>query len=190
MAESPDDIVGHKTMSDGRHEPLTRAEADRIMAAVEASKARRAEAMPTAEDAARAMWDAWYRLKELGWQDPCYAPADGRLKRTVSVGSSGIHLAYCEARDGSDDKWWWHPDPDGGDLWPHKPMLYLPDEEERAADAERIAKAREKWANREDAQFSGNTREGTPAPSTTTPQSGGCSECGGTKKHLPGCAKS
>lgn len=145
----PDEIVGHKTFGDGRggfrHEPLTRAEGDRIMAAVDAAIADRAARLPTAEDAVRAMFDAWQRLTELGWKDSRYAPPDGDLKRTVSVGSSGIHEAYCEPRpDGraaSEKKWWWHPSE--GDLWPHSPILYLPTDAENAEREARWAKARE-----------------------------------------------
>lgn len=141
----PNEIVGHKTLSDGkgghRHEPLTRAEADAIMAQVEASKARRAELYPDAEACAKALWDAWYRLKELGWKEPMYAPADARLKKTVSAGSSGIHDAYCDHIDPDCRRHWWHPSE--GDLWPHKPLLYYPDEQEQREDEERGAKIRE-----------------------------------------------
>jgi hypothetical protein len=66
----------------------------------------------------------------------------------VSVGSSGVHHAYCEASSAGEDgaKWWWHPEPDGSDLWPHKPILYLPDDEEREADEKRAVVMRERWA--------------------------------------------
>ena len=129
MSDKPEDIVGHKTLHDKdgfRHEPLTRAEADAVMVKVEESKRLRAERYPTEDDAVRGLWDAWYRLKELGWREAQYAPADRKLRRTVSIGSTGIHDAYCETRSShplSLGKWWWHPSEDG-DLWPHKPILY------------------------------------------------------------------
>ena len=146
----PNDIVGHKTFAkdDGitfRHEPLTRAEADRIMASVEAAKAKRAEAMPTTEDAVSALWDAWYRLKELGWQDPRYAPADGRIKKVIEIGSTGIHDAHCTPRgdhDGKGDRWWWIPE---GGYFPSEPIFYMPDEQEKAEQAERAARVRERF---------------------------------------------
>lgn len=115
------EIVGHKTLSnpDGslRHEPLTRFGADELMQRADEAKAKRAEAMPTDADAACAMWDAWYRLKELGWQEARYA-RDGTRAQVVEAGSAGIHTA-------SKDRgcWWieWH-----GDLWPSTPTLCKP----------------------------------------------------------------
>lgn len=148
--ESPDDIVGHKTFRDGdglRHEPLTRAEADVIRESIDKATAARAEKYPTAEDAVRGLWDAWYRLKELGWQDATYAPPDGREKRTVSIGTTGIHDAACTPRtDREGEKWWWHHD--DTDTWPHKPILYLPDEIEREEQRVRGEKFRAAFADR------------------------------------------
>ena len=129
MSNNHDDVVGHKTFRDGsgfRHEPLTRAEGDALWKRAEDSKRARAERYPTEEDAVRGLWDAWYRLKELGWQEATYAAPDRKLKRTVSIGSTGIHDAYCETRSShpiSLGKWWWHPS-DDGDMWPHEPILY------------------------------------------------------------------
>ena len=93
MTNESDPIVGHKTFRDGesfRHEPLRRSEADAIMASVEAAKAKRAADMPTEQDAARVMWEAWYRLKELGWRETCYGPTD-EMVQVIEPGSSGIH---------------------------------------------------------------------------------------------------
>lgn len=138
------EIVGHKTFSTGaigphgfpalRHEPLTRAEADAILKACDDAERKRATDMPTEQDAVNALWAAQQRLKELGWKEAEYAPADGKLRKTVSLGSSGIHDAYCERRDThplsspSTEKWWWHPSE--GDLWPHKPIYFKPDDEQ------------------------------------------------------------
>lgn len=146
---SDDDIVGHKTIRDGegfRHEPLTRKEGDEIMARVEASKARRAEAMPTATEAVRALWDAWYRLKELGWKDPRYAPVDSRIKKIIEIGSTGLHDAHCIPRDGKEgESWWWIP---ANGYCPTTPILYLPDEQEEAEGRERGDRMRAKFAAR------------------------------------------
>lgn len=127
--KSPDEIVGHKTFKDERgcfrHEPLTRAEADALWESAEKAKSARAEKYPTTEDAIRGLWDAHYRLKELGWKEADYAPPDGKERDTISLGSTGIHKAYCEPRsDRPSDKWWWHPG--DGDLYPHDPILYWP----------------------------------------------------------------
>jgi len=127
----PDDVVGHKTFHDGkggfRHEPLTRAEADSVMAWVEAAIAERATRYPTAEDAVTAIWGAVQRLKEMGWKDPDYAATDGKTHSVITVGCSAILRAYCSpgAREG--ERYWWHPAQ--GDLWPIDPILYFDDEE-------------------------------------------------------------
>jgi hypothetical protein len=122
-----DPVVGHKTYSDGargfRHEPLLASEADVIMAAVDRAKARRAELMPTEEDAARAMWEAYYRLKELGWREATYCPRDGRTLKFIEAGSSGIHDGHCDDQDRAHKLpgVWLHSE---GDLWPSQPVLY------------------------------------------------------------------
>lgn len=122
MSEDP--IVGHKTIQtpDGghRHEPLRRSEADAIIASVEEAKRRRAEMMPTEQDAAKAMFEAWYRLKELGWRETMYGPT-GEVVRVVEPGSSGIHEAV---RYGPwPEKTWWSSD---AEMWPMNPCLFKP----------------------------------------------------------------
>lgn len=113
-----DDIVGHKTFGTGdplhpfRHEPLTRKEADAILKSVEEAKAKRAADMPTEQDAVKALWDAQYRLQELGWKDPTYAhelKQDGLESMLIELGSSGIHRGYYHAVDGH-DVWWIGPE--------------------------------------------------------------------------------
>ena len=88
-------IVGHKTFwtPEGgfRHEPLTESEAQKMLDACEAARAKREADMPTEQDAVNAMWEAWYRLKELGWKDAQYRPADGTEIDVIEIGSSGIH---------------------------------------------------------------------------------------------------
>lgn len=120
-----DKIVGHKTIAndDGthRHEPLRQSEADAIMAAVDAAKAKRAADMPTEEDAVRVMWDAWYRLKELGWRETCYAPTNERV-RLIEPGSSGIHIG--SRHEPWPSKTWWIES--HGDLWPSNCCLFKP----------------------------------------------------------------
>lgn len=103
-----DPVVGHKTFSDGtggyRHEPLHQSEAKAYLAAAEAAKEKRAADMPTEEDAARAMWSAWQRLRELGWRETMYGPTNERV-RTISHGSSGIHIG--SRHEPWPEKTWW-----------------------------------------------------------------------------------
>lgn len=126
---NPSDIVGHKTFSDGRggfrHEPLTREEAEALWTSIEQAKADRATAYPTEQDCIRTIFHACQRLEELGWKRADYAPPDGEMRDTISIGSTGIHKAYCETRsDRTGERWWWCPDE--GDLWPHDPIYYKP----------------------------------------------------------------
>lgn len=120
---SQDDIVGHKTFSDGRggfrHEPLRRAEADALHKRVEELAAQRAADMPTDQDALNALWRAQYRLHELGWKDARYAK-DGTEAQIIELGSAGIHFGR---KDG--DCWWIVAE---GDLWPSRPVLFKPRE--------------------------------------------------------------
>lgn len=147
----PDDIIGHKTFDTGeidpttgfpklRHEPMTRAEADALWDAAEKAKAQRAETMPDEAAAIHVMFDAWQRLKELGWNDAIYCPKDGSHFKAIEPGSTGIHDCSYEGEwpQGS----WWIYD---GDVWPSHPILFrlYPDDEAKAK--ERMDAARERF---------------------------------------------
>lgn len=117
------EIVGHKTYRDGdgfRHEPLRRAEADEIMRRVDAAEAARRELMPTEESARHMFFEAWLRLKELGWKEACYCPKDGSEFEVIEAGSTGIH---CCRYDGEWPKgtYWIMGD---GDFYPSRPVLF------------------------------------------------------------------
>lgn len=111
-----DPIVGHKTFRDGqgyRHEPLRQSEAEVIMARLDAAQAKRAADMPTEQDAVRAMWEAWQRLRELGWREGRYMPTTGERFATIELGSTGIHSCRASS-DGSKTTWVTYD----GDTWP------------------------------------------------------------------------
>lgn len=146
----PDDVVGHKTFDTGeidpetgfpklRHEPLTRAEADRFWKAAEAAKASRAERMPDVKAALDAMHDAYTRLKELGWREASYCPKDGTHFQVIEPGSTGIHDANYtgEWPKGS----WWVYD---GDVWPSRPILFRLYPEDQKKEEARWAAGRER----------------------------------------------
>lgn len=121
-----DPIVGHKTFRDGdsyRHEPLRKSEAKKIFAGIEDSKKRRAELMPTEQDAAKAMWDAWYRLKELGWKETRYGPTN-EVVQLIEPGSSGIHKG-SRWNEWPEKTWWIDND------YPSNPCLFKPLDKER-----------------------------------------------------------
>lgn len=141
MLENPDDVVGHKTFSTGhtdacgfpllRHEPLTRAEADAILAQAQEAEERRAADMPDAQAALLVLFGAWQRLKELGWREAIYCPKDGSTFLVVEAGSTGIHECIYQG-EWPTGSWWIASD---GDLYPSRPILFKLREEPPAADA-------------------------------------------------------
>lgn len=120
----PNEIVGHKTFDDGhggfRHEPLTRAEADALIAHCEAQRAKRAADMPDVPAAIRAFTDAYRRLEELGWGDATGCPKDRSEFEVIEAGSSGIHRCIYEG-DWPTGRWWILHD---GDMSPSRPVLW------------------------------------------------------------------
>lgn len=115
-----DPVVGHKTFQDGHHEPLYQSEAAALMAASDAAKARRAEQMPDEQSAIHAMFDAWLRLKELGWNEAQYCPKDGSVFDVIEAGSTGIHRCRYDGQWPT-GHWWILVD---NDLWPSQPVLF------------------------------------------------------------------
>lgn len=140
MSESPEDIVGHKTHSDGQggfyHTPLTRAEGDAIWAECEAAQLKRAKDMPDEKTALNAMHEAYTRLKELGWSEAIYCPKDGSAFNAIEAGSTGVHRCHYEG-EWPNGSWWVR---DEQDLYPSHPILYRLDPEK---EAERRAKMEE-----------------------------------------------
>ena len=93
-----DKYHGHKTLIDGTHVPLTEDEVDAIWRAVDAAKAKRAQEMPTAQDALRTLIEAQQRLQELGWR----LGGGLRVKRgdecaVAETGSTGIWRGHLDA---------------------------------------------------------------------------------------------
>lgn len=124
--ENGDEIVGHKTLSDGQggfhHEPLTRAEAEAIFAVADAEKAKREADMPDEQSALRALGQAYHRLTELGWRQAMYCPKDGTEFHAIEAGSTGIHDCYYEGKWPTGHYWI----PADGDVWPSNPILFKP----------------------------------------------------------------
>jgi hypothetical protein len=107
VSNSPDDIVGHKTIDTGeidpetgfprlRHEPLTRAEGEALWESAMAAKKSREDRMPDEKAAISALWDAHQRLKELGWREPQYCPKNGTRFRVIELGSTGVFDCYYQ----------------------------------------------------------------------------------------------
>lgn len=113
-------VVGHKTYADGSHSPLRQAEAEALIEASNAAKAKRAEQMPDERSAINAMFEAWLRLKELGWNDAIYCPKDGTRFDVIEAGGTGIHRCYYEV-EWPRGSWWVVGD---DDLYPSRPILF------------------------------------------------------------------
>lgn len=84
-------IHGHMTMADGSRVPLSEDQAASLWKMAEDAKARRAEDMPTAQDALRALIRAHERMRDLGWR----LGGGLRVKRgeecaVAETGSTGI----------------------------------------------------------------------------------------------------
>ena len=151
MSETPDDVVGWKTFSTGerdedgfpklRREPLTRAEGDAMWAGAEAAKADRLKRMPDEQSAIKALFDAWLRLKDFGWNDPVYCPKDGSQFNMLELGSTGIHTGYYTGK-WPDGHWWIA---DEHDLWPSRPALFKLFPEDQAKHDARLKEGAERF---------------------------------------------
>lgn len=155
FAQEASKIVGHKTFDTGerdpatgfplmRHEPLTRAEGEALWEAAKAAEAERAVRMPDEHAAIRAMFDAWLRLKELGWREGMYAPKDGSTFKIIELGSTGIFDCYSHG-DWPHCMWYTCDD---SDVYPSsKPpaMFKLLPEDQAKYDA-RMAEAKARYA--------------------------------------------
>lgn len=195
--ESPNDIVGHKTIYTGttdpetgfprlRHEPLTHAEAQALHAAADAAKQKRTNEMPDAPSAIRAMFEAWQRLKELGWREAQYCPKDGSAFEVIEAGSTGIFECRYSG------EW-----PDGhyliaahGDIYPSRPILFRLYPEDQAKYDARIAAMREAFRNQPrglsaaEAPISAE-RVNSPSPSTNSDEEGRSDHADGTSAEAP-----
>lgn len=138
--EKPDDIVGRRTFITGpvgisgstRSEPLTRADAEALMASVEKVQRERNERMPDEKAAIKALFDAWLRLKDFGWNQPQYCPKDGTHFHIIELGSTGIFEGAYVGKwpDGRWDSWDEH-DMYCSSIAPAMFKLFPADEEKR-----------------------------------------------------------
>lgn len=86
-------LRGWKSLEDGTRVEMTEAEAESVLALVEQSKQRIAEAYPDTVTALRGFIDADQRMRDLGWQQHCFGLEDGAKFCLVEVGSTGLFEA-------------------------------------------------------------------------------------------------
>lgn len=87
-----------------------------ILRDAEAQKQARAEQLPTEFDCIRAIQQAYLRLKDLGWNDACYAPKDGTAFEAIEVGCTKV--LECQTLGSSVFA------AHGGDWWPSRPFVF------------------------------------------------------------------
>lgn len=127
MSEKFDEkIVGHKTFYSKErgywHEPLTEAEGRAMIEASDAHLKKRAALMPDQQSAINMLFDAYDRLRELGWKDAIYCPKDGTHFQVIEAGSTGIFDANYIGK-WPDGYWMHYYDDDAG---PSHPLLWRP----------------------------------------------------------------
>lgn len=111
---------GWLTKTDGQRVPLSKEEAETIWRATAQARSERAERLPTQDHAIKAMFEAYDRLRELGWKEIIYCPKDGSAFEVIEAGSTGIFRCHYEG-EWPDGSWWIE---DAGDLWPARPILF------------------------------------------------------------------
>jgi hypothetical protein len=67
---------------------------DELIAACDKAKADRANKMPDEVTALKQMFEAYQRLKEIGFDDIIYCPKDVAVFDSISAGSTGIHDCF------------------------------------------------------------------------------------------------
>lgn len=115
-----------------------------LLAEIDAARDRRATLMPDVRTALRAMFEAFDRLRELGWREGIYAPKDGTEFEVIEAGSTGVF--HCRYYGSWPDGMWMTSD--GHDLYPSQspPMLFRLSEADEAARKARMAAAAERFA--------------------------------------------
>lgn len=99
---------------------ITPEQARLIWESCQKAEARRAEKMPTELDALLSMFDAFQRLKELGWNEAIYCPKDGTVFDAIEAGSSGIHDCSYQG-EWPKGRWEIY---EAFDIWPSNPVLF------------------------------------------------------------------
>lgn len=128
---SDDYYHGHLTLADGRHVPLTADQAQAMIEKIAQRRRERSEKLPDEQAALHAMFEAYDRLRELGWREAIYCPKDGSEFEVIEPGSTGIFK--CRYSGEWPDGHWLVSD--AGDLWPSRPILYRPTQSEDHDDA-------------------------------------------------------
>lgn len=96
-------------------------EYNELIISIERDKEMRARKMPDEKAALVQMFEAFTRLKELGWNEAIYCPKDGSMFSAIEAGSTGTHKCSYTG-EWPNGKWWVYD----GDIWPARPILWKP----------------------------------------------------------------
>ena len=131
---------GHYTLADGTHLPMTAAEARSIHEEMERRRAERAARLPDERTAIEAMFDAFDRLRELGWRESMYCPKDGSPFEVIEAGSTGIFRCIYDGEWPTGSYW---IQEDGGS--PSRPILFRLYPDDEAKRKAKMAEAAARW---------------------------------------------
>lgn len=94
--------------------------AEELFKRIDEREKEREKKMPDERAALEQMFEAYQRMKDLGWKEAIYCPKDGTYFDAIEAGSTGIFKCryHGEWPNGS-----WFAE-DGGDLWPARPILF------------------------------------------------------------------
>lgn len=106
------------------------------MASIEARDARRAELMPDTTAALRMLFEAYDRLRQLGWREAQYCPKDGSAFEVIEAGSTGIFNCRYDGEWPSGH--YLIADADAGDIYTSRPILFRLYPEEQVKRQERM----------------------------------------------------
>ncbi len=100
---------------------VSEKEFEALLDKIEKSKQDRADKMPDEKAALAQMFEAFTRLKDLGWNESQYCPKDGSMFSSIEPGSTGIHKCNYVG-EWPDGNCWTYD----GDMWPSRPILWRP----------------------------------------------------------------
>lgn len=137
------DYHGSMRMADGSRVALSADEAKALWDSIEKRGAERAAKLPDEKTAIGAMFEAYDRLRELGWRDATYCPKDGSHFQVIENGSTGIF--DCSYHGEWPDGYWMTYDEH--DCYPSSqgPALFKLYPEDQAKYDAKMAAAREKY---------------------------------------------
>lgn len=112
-----------------------------MMAEIDKRHAERAARLPDERSAIDAMFDAYDRLRELGWREAIYCPKDGTSFDVIEPGSTGIFPCFYSG-DWPDG---YFMSGEGFECGPSHPVLFKLRPEDRAKHDAKMEAARARY---------------------------------------------